>query len=110
MAAGSMCKVQARIRARPFQWSSPVLTPIDGDGEKHDQPVDREPELAVSSHRRVLLVDDHQDTCIGMKRMLERRGYEITVAYSAEQAAEKVRTQDFDLLISDIGLPDRSGY
>jgi CheY-like chemotaxis protein len=45
-----------------------------------------------------------------MKRMLERRGYEITVAYSAEQAVEKVRTQDFDLLISDIGLPDRSGY
>jgi CheY-like chemotaxis protein len=45
-----------------------------------------------------------------MKRTLERRGYEITVAHSAEQAVEKVRTQDFDLLISDIGLPDRSGY
>src|SRR5262249_12163229 len=28
----------------------------------------------------------------------------------AEQAVEKVRTQEFDLLISDIGLPDRSGY
>jgi CheY-like chemotaxis protein len=42
--------------------------------------------------------------------MLERRGYEITVAHSAEQAVEKVRGQDFDLLISDIGLPDRSGY
>jgi CheY-like chemotaxis protein len=45
-----------------------------------------------------------------MKMMLERRGYEITLAHSAEQAVEKVRTQDFDLLISDIGLPDRSGY
>jgi CheY-like chemotaxis protein len=45
-----------------------------------------------------------------MKRMLERRGYEITVAHSAEQAVEKVRIEDFDLLISDIGLPDRSGY
>jgi signal transduction histidine kinase len=87
-----------------------VLTPIDGDGEKQDRPVDREPELAVSRHRRVLLVDDHQDTCIGMKRMLERRGYEITLAHSAEQAVEKVRTEEFDLLISDIGLPDRSGY
>jgi len=56
------------------------------------------------------LVDDHYDTCIAMKRMLERHGYEITVAHSAEQAAEKVRTEEFDLLISDIGLPDRSGY
>ena len=42
--------------------------------------------------------------------MLERRGYEITVAHSADQAVEKVRTEEFDLLISDIGLPDRSGY
>jgi DNA-binding response OmpR family regulator len=87
-----------------------VATPISGDGEKQDQPVDREPERPVSSHRRVLLVDDHHDTCIGMKRMLERRGYKITVAHTAEQAVEKVREEDFDLLISDIGLPDRSGY
>jgi CheY-like chemotaxis protein len=42
--------------------------------------------------------------------MLERRGYQITLAHSAEQAVEKARMQDFDLLISDIGLPDRSGF
>src|SRR6266545_2225597 len=87
-----------------------VVTPAGIDGERKDQPVGPERELAVTRHRRVLLVDDHHDTCIGMKRMLERRGYEITVAHSADQAVEKVRTQDFDLLISDIGLPDRSGY
>src|SRR5438094_6361511 len=87
-----------------------VLTPIVHDGETQDQEVDRQPQPAVPRHRRVLLVDDHHDTCIGMKRMLERHGYEITVAHSADQAVEKVRTQDFDLLISDIGLPDRSGY
>ena len=87
-----------------------VLAPIGRDGDRQDQPADQEIERAVSRHRRVLVVDDHHDTCIGMKRMLERRGYKITVAHSAEQAAEKVRTQDFDLLISDIGLPDRSGY
>ena len=87
-----------------------VLAPIGGDGEKQDQPADGEADRAVSKHRRVLLVEDHHDTCIGMKRMLERRGYEITVAHTAQQAVEKVHTQDFDLLISDIGLPDRSGY
>jgi signal transduction histidine kinase/CheY-like chemotaxis protein len=87
-----------------------VVTPVDGDGERQQQPAGPERELPVARHRRVLLVDDHHDTCIGMKRMLERRGYEITVAHSADQAVEKVRTQDFDLLISDIGLPDRSGY
>src|SRR5215469_2576240 len=87
-----------------------VATPVGRDGEKPVQPAEREAEATVSRHRRVLLVDDHYDTCIGMKRMLERRGYEITVAHSAEQAVEKVRIENFDLLISDIGLPDRSGY
>src|SRR5436190_2199149 len=87
-----------------------IESPIERDGQAEDRPTDRKPDAAVGNHRRVLLVDDHYDTCLGMKRMLERRGYQITVAHSAEQAVEKVRTQEFDLLISDIGLPDRSGY
>ena len=89
-----------------------VPSPIsgDGDGAQRGQRPVSEKEVSVPRHRRVLVVDDHHDTCTGMKRMLERRGYEITVAHSAEQAVEKVHTQDFDLLISDIGLPDRSGY
>ena len=87
-----------------------VLKPISVDGEKRDQPPEPKAVQPIPTHRRVLLVDDHYDTCIGMKRMLERRGYEITVAHTAEQAVEKVRSEDFDLLISDIGLPDRSGY
>jgi CheY-like chemotaxis protein len=87
-----------------------IESPIERDGHEEDRPTDRKPDAVVANHRRVLLVDDHYDTCLGMKRMLERRGYQITVAHSAEQAVEKVNTQEFDLLISDIGLPDRSGY
>jgi CheY-like chemotaxis protein len=58
----------------------------------------------------LLVVDDHEDTCTGLKMILERRGYDITVAYTADQAVEKARREKFDLLVSDIGLPDRSGY
>jgi len=67
-------------------------------------------EIAAARPRRVLVVDDHHDTCTGMKMMLERRGYEITLAHSADQAVEKAHTENFDLIISDIGLPDRTGY
>jgi len=67
-------------------------------------------EILAARPRRVLVVDDHHDTCTGMKMMLERRGYEITLAHSADQAVEKAHTENFDLIISDIGLPDRSGY
>jgi Signal transduction histidine kinase len=87
---------------------SPIST--DGDGTGKDARAVLEKGAGPPRHRRVLVVDDHRDTCTGMKRMLERRGYQITVAHTAQQAVEKVRTQEFDLLISDIGLPDRSGY
>jgi len=83
---------------------------VAGDGAEEGPSATREAEPRTPMLRRVLVVDDHQDTCTGMKMMLERRGYEITVAYSAEQAVQKTHNQDFDLLISDIGLPGRSGY
>ncbi len=59
---------------------------------------------------RLLVVDDHHDTCTGMKMMLERRGYRVTVAHSADEAIARTDENEFDLMISDIGLPDRSGY
>ena len=42
--------------------------------------------------------------------MLERRGYRVTTANSADEAVERAEEENFDLMISDIGLPDRSGY
>ena len=72
------------------------------------QPVSRP--MPAARPPRLLVVDDHEDTCTGLKMILERRGYDITVAYTADQATEKARQENFDLLISDIGLPDRSGY
>jgi CheY-like chemotaxis protein len=83
-----------------------VATPPAGDGVCPDG----KSGLTDAKRHRVLVVDDHEDTCTGMKMMLQRRGYDITVAYTADQALQKAQAQEFDLLISDIGLPDRSGY
>jgi len=88
-----------------------VETPIIvANGAEIRPPQDTVKKQIDARPRRLLVVDDHHDTCTGMKMMLERRGYDITVAHSADQAVEKARAQDFDLIISDIGLPDRSGY
>jgi CheY-like chemotaxis protein len=59
---------------------------------------------------RILLVDDHEDTNRAMGRLLRRLGYDVQTAgcvRDALSAAEK--DPPFDLLISDIGLPDGSG-
>jgi signal transduction histidine kinase/CheY-like chemotaxis protein len=86
---------------------APVSTTDGADGKR---PVDLAQKRVAARERRILVVDDHADTCTGMKMALERRGYRITIALSAEQAVEQARTENFDLLISDIGLPGRSGY
>jgi signal transduction histidine kinase/CheY-like chemotaxis protein len=89
--------------------ATPVPASRDGDKKKSKGQAGRGVQ-AKRPERRVLVVDDHFDTCTGMKMMLERRGYRVTLAHTADQAVEKTRHEEFDLVISDIGLPDRSGY
>jgi len=89
--------------------ATPVPASTELDKKKARRLADRKAQ-GVKPERRVLVVDDHFDTCTGMKMMLERRGYQVTVAHTADQAVERTRHEKFDLVISDIGLPDRSGY
>lgn len=58
---------------------------------------------------RILLVEDHVDTAAIMQRLLARRGYVVTVARTLAEAREAARAGEFDLLLSDLGLPDGSG-
>ena len=58
---------------------------------------------------RILLVDDHRDTCTLMKSMLVRRGYDVMTAETVGGALQLVEDNEFDLLVSDLGLPDASG-
>jgi CheY-like chemotaxis protein len=57
---------------------------------------------------RLLLVDDHADTALVLSWVLERAGYTVTTAGTMRDAL-KLPPRDFDLLVSDIGLPDGSG-
>jgi signal transduction histidine kinase/DNA-binding response OmpR family regulator len=66
-------------------------------------------DVAAPAHLKILLVDDHEDTSRAMKRLLERVGYEVRTASSVAGAMESAKRAPFDLLISDIGLPDGSG-
>jgi PAS domain S-box-containing protein len=65
--------------------------------------------IAARSDVSILLVDDHLDTAIAMRKLLERLGYRITIANTLAGALDSYREQPVDLVISDIGLPDGSG-
>ncbi len=58
---------------------------------------------------RLLLVEDHQDTNQSLTRMLRRRGYEVHPAFDVRSGLDLAASQEFDVLVSDIGLPDGSG-
>jgi len=64
----------------------------------------------ISRPVRILLVDDHYDTLDVMGRLLTRCGYEVVTASTYSKAFSLGRQQEFDLLISDLGLHDGSGY
>ncbi len=70
------------------------------------------PAVAASTPRksvRILLVDDHPDTCAALERLLTLRGHQVITAQSVRGAIEIAESNHFDLLISDVGLPDGSG-
>jgi CheY-like chemotaxis protein len=61
------------------------------------------------SKRCILVVDDHDDTLRSMKMLLKRLGYEVLAAENMTEALRISEEQHFDILLSDIGLPDGSG-
>lgn len=58
---------------------------------------------------RLLLVEDHADTLSALTTLLKRKGYTVTPAASVAEALLAAESDTFDLLLSDMGLPDGSG-
>jgi CheY-like chemotaxis protein len=54
-------------------------------------------------------VEDHDDTLRSMKLLLTRLGYDVLAAENMTTALRIAAEQHFDILLSDIGLPDGSG-
>lgn len=70
-----------------------------------DQPDAQEP----GEGRRILFVEDHADTRYVMSLLLKSFGCVVTTAGSVKEAVEISDCNPFDLLVSDIGLPDGTG-
>lgn len=59
---------------------------------------------------RILLVEDHGDTARTLARLLQMSGFEVKTAGSAAAALQLAAADTFDIVVSDIGLPDATGY
>ena len=59
--------------------------------------------------KRVLVVDDEKLIVKGIRFSLEQEGMEVTSAFDGEEALEKVKNQEFDIILLDIMLPKLDG-
>jgi len=58
---------------------------------------------------KIIVVDDEKRICHNVAKILSKSNYEVTHALSAQEALEKMATDSFSLLISDIVMPGKNG-
>ena len=59
---------------------------------------------------RILLVDDDKNTADGLKKILLQDGYDTGCTYTGKEALNLIETEHFDIVITDMKLPDISGF
>jgi PAS domain S-box-containing protein len=85
-------------------------TPEDADERA---PAGEQPHLSAhqaASPRRILIVDDNQDSSESLMLLLAEWGHEVRTALDAESALEQARTFRPQMMFVDIGLPGMNGY
>lgn len=70
----------------------------------------RDPQLALADRRRrVLVVDDSLTVRELERKLLEKRGYDVTVAVDGMEGWNAVRSDAFDLVVTDVDMPRMDG-
>ena len=59
---------------------------------------------------RLIVVEDHAETAEGLKKFLSATGYQVFVATDMASALSLAAAVEFDVLLSDLGLPDGNGW
>ena len=63
-----------------------------------------------TKRKRILHVDDEQDTLTVVKTILEKAGFDVVSVDRGKRAIKEIALDGFDLLIFDIMMPDMSGW
>jgi DNA-binding NtrC family response regulator len=58
---------------------------------------------------KILIVDDERSIRVGLKGLLAKEGYEVSIAESGEEAIRFLNNQSFDLVLTDLRMPGTDG-
>ncbi|MBI1737349.1 MAG: PAS domain S-box protein [Candidatus Rokubacteria bacterium] len=74
------------------------------------EPIDRATGEVVSCEpRRVLVVDDEEDVAQLLAEILTRAGHRVDIAMNGRQAVERLSAATYDVIVSDVKMPDMDG-
>jgi len=59
--------------------------------------------------KKILVIDDEELVTKSLQKLLGREGYNVTVVKSGAEAVEKVKETDFNLIVSDVRMPELDG-
>ena len=57
----------------------------------------------------VLVIDDERDTCELLEMALTRQGMQVTTSTTAQAGLEAIASRDFDVVLTDLSMPDMNG-
>jgi CheY-like chemotaxis protein len=90
--------------------SSVQLAPVNGQ-TSNSPSTGNSPAMNTSERRRwALVVDDIEDVTDMLSVLMTHAGYEVSTASSAREAISLAQVHQFDLIVSDIGMPVMNGY
>jgi len=58
---------------------------------------------------KILAVDDARSMCEIIKAILTKEGHEVTTVLSGREALELAKTQTFDIVLTDVNMPEMNG-
>jgi two-component system response regulator HydG len=58
---------------------------------------------------RIIVIDDEQEVCDLVSMALERQGASVVACTSAQKALEHIATEEFDAVLTDLGMPEMAG-
>jgi len=59
--------------------------------------------------KKILVIDDDVLVLKTVKKLLDREGYVVEIAKSAQEGLEKIMKQEFNLVVSDVRMPEKDG-
>ena len=66
--------------------------------------------MPAQQTKSVLVVDDFPAMRHSVKELMESRGFTVTEACNGLEALEKLKKQSFDLIVSDLVMPEMDGF